>query len=57
MDYHPRQKIVGREVAVVSSGGSTVAIVNYIGLAKGSEIKHWKSFDHVTSFISSMFII
>lgn len=26
MDYHPRQKIVGREVAVVNSGGSTVAI-------------------------------
>ena len=26
MDYHSRQKIVGREVAVVSSGGSTVAI-------------------------------
>lgn len=26
MDYHSRQKIVGREVAVVNSGGSTVAI-------------------------------
>lgn len=26
MDYHPRQKIVGREVAVVNSGGLSVAI-------------------------------
>lgn len=26
MDYHSRQKIVGREVAVVNSGGSTAAI-------------------------------
>ena len=26
MDYHQSQKIVGREVAVVNCGGSTVAI-------------------------------